>query len=178
MAIEAPPKSEQLSEDAVQLHSELRTAVTGALSRHRPVLHHLNADSSWLLQIPRPAAAVRHGGRLYFNVLIDPWLKGPQVDVGKWLSRQWHAIESKFGSIAEVEALAGEIERLSSEGDAQKVKARRNPLGGSSEKGAIDVVAISHEFTDHCHKETLLEIHPDVPVIATKVCTYKRFEYS
>lgn len=34
----------------------------------------------------------------------------------------------------------------------------------------IDVVAVSHEFTDHCHRETLLEVHPDVPVVAAKVC--------
>lgn len=31
----------------------------------------------------------------------------------------------------------------------------------------IDAVVISHEFTDHCHRETLLEVHPDVPVFAS-----------
>lgn len=36
------------------------------------------------------------------------------------------------------------------------------------EESFIDVVAISHEFTDHCHKETLLELHSDVPVFATE----------
>ena len=33
---------------------------------------------------------------------------------------------------------------------------------------AVDAVAISHEFTDHCHKETLLELHSSVPVFAIK----------
>lgn len=32
----------------------------------------------------------------------------------------------------------------------------------------IDAVAISHEFTDHCNKKTLLELDPDTPVFATK----------
>lgn len=31
----------------------------------------------------------------------------------------------------------------------------------------IDAIVISHEFTDHCHKQTLLECHPDIPVFAT-----------
>jgi hypothetical protein len=31
----------------------------------------------------------------------------------------------------------------------------------------IDAIVISHEFTDHCHKPTLLEFHPSIPVIAT-----------
>ncbi|KAF1969801.1 hypothetical protein BU23DRAFT_652148 [Bimuria novae-zelandiae CBS 107.79] len=32
----------------------------------------------------------------------------------------------------------------------------------------INALAISHEFTDHCHKDTLLEVHPDVPVFAAE----------
>lgn len=30
----------------------------------------------------------------------------------------------------------------------------------------IDAVAISHEFTDHCHKQTLMEVPKTVPVFA------------
>ena len=174
MGFEPPKQIDSLSEDRLQLQSELHTAVSDALSLHRPILHHLNADSSWLLQIPRPATAVKHGGRLYYNVLIDPWLKGPQSDLARWFSQQWHATESKFGSIAEVEELAREIELLGS-GDKRirQAKVKKNQEKTSDTKGAIDVVAISHEFTDHCHKETLLEVHPDVPIIATKVCLFR-----
>ena len=35
-------------------------------------------------------------------------------------------------------------------------------------KTLIDAVAISHEFSDHCHQGTLLEIDPTVPVFATE----------
>jgi L-ascorbate metabolism protein UlaG (beta-lactamase superfamily) len=45
------------------------------------------------------------------------------------------------------------------------------------EETFIDVVAISHEFTDHCHKDTLLEVSKDVPVLATEVCLPTSFTY-
>lgn len=35
------------------------------------------------------------------------------------------------------------------------------------EESWIDAVVISHEFTDHMHKPTLLELYPRVPVLAT-----------
>jgi L-ascorbate metabolism protein UlaG (beta-lactamase superfamily) len=41
------------------------------------------------------------------------------------------------------------------------------------EEGGIDVVAVCHEFTDHCHRETLEEVGKDVPVFATKVYSFK-----
>lgn len=33
-------------------------------------------------------------------------------------------------------------------------------------KASIDAVVVSHEFTDHMHKETLLEVPTSVPVFA------------
>jgi hypothetical protein len=129
--------------------------------------HKLNADTSWLIQIPRPASAVKHGSRIYYNILIDPWLKGPQSDVAKWFSQQWHAVESAVGSIAEVDELALQIEILAGGLRTGKGSLR---LRGAAEIGTlVDAVAISHEFTDHCHKDTLLEVHKDVPVFATEV---------
>ncbi|KAF1851408.1 uncharacterized protein K460DRAFT_271073 [Cucurbitaria berberidis CBS 394.84] len=145
---------------SIQLHLELRDTVVKALATRRPILHHLNADTSWLLQIPRPANAVKHGSRIYYNVLIDPWFVGGQSDVGKWFSQQWHATESAVKSIAEVDELARQVEILA--GGLRLGKGRSEP------ETLVDAVAISHEFTDHCHKETLLEVHRDVPVFATE----------
>jgi hypothetical protein len=141
---------------STQLASSLHETLTRTLSTRRPILHHLNADSSWLLQIPRPYCATQRGGRIYYNILIDPWLAGPQSDVAKWFSQQWHADESALSSIKDVEDLIWDIEKAA---------------GGGVEKdeGSIDAVAICHEFTDHCHKETLEEVGKDVPVFATKV---------
>jgi len=33
----------------------------------------------------------------------------------------------------------------------------------------IDTIVISHEFTDHCNKTTLLELDPETPIFATKL---------
>lgn len=153
---------------SAQLHLEIRDQVVRSLATRRPILHHLNADTSWLLQIPRPASAIKHGSRIYYNILIDPWLQGPQSDVARWFSQQWHATESALQSIAEVEELARQIEILA--GGLRLGRGRiTNLQAGADIETFVDAVAISHEFTDHCHKETLLEIHPDVPVFATEV---------
>lgn len=156
---------------SAQLHQELRAAVTSALSTRRPILHHLSADTAWLLQIPRPQQATRRGGRLYFNILIDPWLSGTQTDVSSWLSKQWHAVKPGVPSIAAVEELIREIEILAS--GLRLGKERKSNVQEVEENGEIqtliDAVAISHEFTDHCHRETLLQVHQDVPVLATEV---------
>lgn len=160
----------QLDEPSEQLHLEIRDAVVKALATRRPILHHLNDDTSWLLQIPRPANAVKYGGRIYYNVLIDPWFVGGQSDVARWFSQQWHATESAVKNVREVEELAQRVELLA--GGLRLGKRKRRDE--EEEERFIDVVAISHEFTDHCHKETLLEVHRDVPVFATEVCFHRR----
>ncbi|ORY15684.1 hypothetical protein BCR34DRAFT_477440 [Clohesyomyces aquaticus] len=155
-----------MDEPSAQLHLEIRERVVRALATRRPLLHHLNADTSWLLQIPRPTSAIRHGSRIYYNILIDPWFVGGQSDVAGWFSQQWHATESAVKSVAEVEELARQIEICA--GGLRLGKGRvPNKEAGADIETFIDAVAISHEFTDHCHKDTLLEVHKDVPVFAT-----------
>jgi len=155
-----------MDEPSLQLTAELRDTVIKSLAQRRPLLHHLNADTTWLLQIPRPNVS-RHSRRWY-NVLIDPWLSGSQSDVASWFSQQWHAFESSVKTIKEVETLARDIEHLSEQLQGSD---RRSSIalarGDGDETSVIDVVAISHEFTDHCHKETLLELNADVPIVAT-----------
>ncbi|KAF2140085.1 uncharacterized protein K452DRAFT_360271 [Aplosporella prunicola CBS 121167] len=144
---------------SAQLQQELRDAITRELQTRRPLLHHLNADSSWLLQIPRPLAATKRGGRVYYNILLDPWLAGGQSDIASWFSQQWHATESATPSVAAVEELARETE---------KGREPNGPDTGSEIQTFVDAVVVSHEFTDHCHRETLTTVDPDVPVFATQ----------
>lgn len=155
-----------MDEPSLQLTAEIRETIIKSLAQRRPLLHHLNADTTWLLQIPRPDVS-RHSRR-WFNVLIDPWLSGSQSDVASWFSQQWHAFESSVKTMKEVEALARDTERLS---EQLRINDKRSSLApdrsDTDEASVIDVVAISHEFTDHCHKETLLELDSDVPVVAT-----------
>ncbi|KAI9805844.1 MAG: hypothetical protein M1825_000458 [Sarcosagium campestre] len=120
------------------------------LASRRPVLTHLNADTTWLMQLPYPADVSPPKDRSYYNILIDPWLSGPQSDVAAWFSQQVHAAESSVRSIAELE------DQL------------RREEGLSEDVSPIDLVVVSHEFTDHCHQDTLLEVKPDTPVYATR----------
>jgi hypothetical protein len=127
----------------------------------------VNADTTWLVQIPLrdPTAS-----RRWYNILLDPWLTGSQSDVASWFSKQSHVVEPALGGIGEVEQFCRKVEELS---------AARNP-GGADAAGIdggesdgeqpalslIDAVAISHEFTDHCHEATLRQCDPSVPVFA------------
>ncbi len=156
-----------LDEPSAQLYLELGNEIQTALATRRPLLHHLNADTSWFLQIPRPESAVRNGGRFYYNILIDPWLAGGQSDVASWFSQQFHVGSSAVPTIAALEELAREIEVLSA-GLRLSSGRRTNAEDGDAPVSLIDLVAVSHEFTDHCHHDSLLEIHPNVPVLATK----------
>jgi hypothetical protein len=168
---------EETAAVSAQLHLDLRAAVVRALATRRPLLHHLNADTTWLLQVPRPASAIKHGSRIYYNILIDPWFVGGQSDVARWFSQQYHAVESKVKSVAEVEELITQVEMLAGgrvfgSGGKKGSMRRRSGWTGEEESSFIDAVAVSHEFTDHCHRETLEEVHPDVPVFATAVCWF------
>ena len=157
-----------------QLQDELENTFVRCLRSKRPILTHLNADTSWLLQIPcRPTS----DGRFFFNILIDPWFKGTQSDVAHFFSIQEHLIASSVQTIEELDSNLREIQRIA-ERALGHGKSRRLGLEPVS---YIDAVVISHEFTDHCtcfqscksglmyagHKATLLELDPSVPVFAT-----------
>ena len=122
-------------------------------SQHRPLIVHINADTTWLIQLPYPKTVTPPCGRTHFNVLLDPWLQGPQIDVAGWFSTQWHVIPPSVATIAELNLVLQEVER-----------AERSDAEGSG--SFIDAVAVSHEFSDHCHKATLLELPKDTPAYA------------
>ncbi|KAI0158456.1 hypothetical protein BJ166DRAFT_527566 [Pestalotiopsis sp. NC0098] len=124
-----------------------------------PVLIHLNADTTWLLSLPYPPSAERPAGRARFNILLDPWLQGPQSDVASWFSTQWHLVAPSVQTIDELNALLAESERAAVSQDES---------AGKPAAAHIDVVAISHEFTDHCHEATLRELPRTTPVFATE----------
>ncbi|KAF6802284.1 hypothetical protein CSOJ01_11700 [Colletotrichum sojae] len=131
-----------------------RAAWLEALETDRPILVHLNADTTWLIQLPYPSSAPAPTGRKRFNILLDPWLQGPQSDVAAWFSTQWHLVEPILKTMDELNSLLAGLEA----GSTDSVE---------TETSYIDVVAISHEFTDHCHQATLEELPKPTPVFAT-----------
>ncbi|KAI4255339.1 MAG: hypothetical protein LQ352_002625 [Teloschistes flavicans] len=155
----------------LHLKTDLQGAVSEALQLRRPLLTHLNADTSWVLSLLYPEGSSRPAGRYLYNVLIDPWLQGPQSDLAAWFSQQWHVVDSSVQTIADLtsclrdaESFAGRSRPVSSE----QSDAFPGPKLGNQSLSYIDVVVISHEFTDHCNFETLKQIQPETPVFATK----------
>ncbi|KAK5945310.1 hypothetical protein PMZ80_002514 [Knufia obscura] len=156
-----------------QLQDELQASVkaTFDVSVKRPILKHLNADSSWLLSLPYPEHIQPPPGRCRYNIVIDVWLRGPQVDLFGWFSSQEHAKPSNIQSFAELNDLLGGAETA----------VTGQEMGGDSVY-CIDAVCCSHEFTDHCHEATLKELPATVPVFASKkaaslVRSWKHFEH-
>ena len=163
--------SEADSEGAVlasaQLDAELRDDIASALGTGRPILTHLNADTTWLLSLAYPTDSVPPAGRKRFNILIDPWLRGPQSDVASWFSTQWHAIKSSVQTISEVENMLAELEPLQLTSRHDGTTASETRASELASDSRVDAVVISHEFTDHCHEATLGEIRSNTPVFAT-----------
>lgn len=145
------------SESSTTAHvSNIQSWATALHSHHRPLLVHLNADTTWLVQLPYPASVKPPPGRTHFNVLLDPWLSGPQSDVASWFSKQWHAVASSVGSVEVLNTALREVEG-------------RGVVGPRHCGSLVDLVIISHEFTDHCHRATMLELPQTTPVFATEV---------
>ncbi|KAL8899568.1 MAG: hypothetical protein Q9192_001508 [Flavoplaca navasiana] len=143
----------------MRLREDLENAASEIIHSRRPLLTHLNADTSWVLTLPHPSPSER----FLFNILIDPWFQHSQVDYFSWFSKQWHVIPSSVQTITELNECLGTLEaiirsRHGSPSTHENVKANSN----------IDLVVISHEFTDHCNRKTLREIASTTPVYATK----------
>ncbi len=144
---------DDLDSDAIQL----------ALRSHRPLLTHLNADTTWLLQLPYPPDQLQTPGRCRYTIIIDPWFQGSQVDVAAWFSTQWHLIESSVQTVEELNERLKKVDNvdLRQEYDPENVAGRRG-------NRLIDAIIVSHEFSDHCNKNTLLEFGSETPVFATE----------
>ena len=150
----------------VQLLDTLSNSIQIALKTHRPILTHLNADTTWLLQLPRPRRDVSVKGRSRYNLVFDPWLQGPQSDMAAWFSTQWHAIKSSVQSIQELNELLKEINDIEMRQELHSRPNERRTVKAKETPQFIDAIVISHEFSDHCNKDTLLEFHPETPVFA------------
>ncbi|KAK5625349.1 hypothetical protein RRF57_001065 [Xylaria bambusicola] len=162
----APPQSESRQEvgtaspankasTPTTLHISDKAALAAAWSGPHPIITHLNADTTWVLHLPSPEGVERPSGRRRFNVLLDPWLQGPQSDGGRWFSIQWHVVAPSVQTIKELNGLLAELEKDSAPADT-----------AAEMDSYIDVVAISHEFTDHCHEATLRELPSRTPIFA------------
>lgn len=165
------PKRSAISPPASQceLPHELDGSAAETFAAQRPILWHLNADTTWLLSLPYPDDAPRPPQRCRFNILIDPWLKGPQSDVAGWFSKQWHSVQSGVETVRELNEVLRRREQfgLLAMGDSLDEHSAEANSSISTSGNYVDAVVCSHEFTDHCHRKTLEEVNPSVPCLAT-----------
>ena len=161
--------------DKAQRYEQLRSLVAQA---RRPILTHLNADSSWLMSIPYPVARPDDAGtssKAYFHLLVDAWLTDSHIDAASWISTEYRVVPCAVANVAEVEELIAVIEEAADDGQRKS---------GSTNRRSIDAVLVSHTATDHMNKETLLQVDPNVPVItvsgpekpAPKINSWKHFK--
>ncbi|KAA8643834.1 uncharacterized protein ATNIH1004_010609 [Aspergillus tanneri] len=129
----------------------------------RPFLTNLNGDSSWLISLPRPAAD--NSSSAYFHILLDPWLSGPAVEIGSWFSHLTHIEKEAFPSISAVHDLVSDITDTTIR-EGHKGVHRKRKGNEIRSLPQIDAVIISHNLSDHMHKETLLQVSCEVPVFA------------
>jgi hypothetical protein len=154
-----------MDDPSIQLQLDLERAVQHELARRRPLLHRLHA-SSWLLQIPRPANAVRHGSRFYYNILVDPSLPSQPNTPDGWFSRS-SSFRSHQQTITALEELLRDLEILAN--NIHAGSDRKSSVTDRDDFSRLDTLvdAVAVTSTDKTCEEALREIHPDVPVFAS-----------
>jgi len=71
--------------------------------------------------------------------------------------------------MAELNECLREIEEISQSNGPESRDSKQEKLDRKHQTRYIDAVVISHEFTDHCNKNTLLELDSETPIFATKL---------
>ena len=94
--------------------------------------------------------------------------QGPQSDVARFFSTQWHSVKSCVQDMTE---LSQQLQDIEIRAQCQEPGRRTTRLLRTTKRSKapyIDAIIISHEFSDHCNKKTLLELDTDIPIFATK----------
>ncbi|KAH6699667.1 hypothetical protein BKA61DRAFT_636754 [Leptodontidium sp. MPI-SDFR-AT-0119] len=128
----------------------------------RPVLHHLNADTSWLLSLPYPPSSPAPKNRAYCHILIDPWFPGPQSD---------RCADGR----GELEEVAKKIEEAARPTNTAEPFEESDDSAEDEKESYVDAIIISHEFTNHMHQETLLSLPASISTHFTSVADLSRF---
>ena len=82
-------------------------------------------------------------------------------------------VEPSVATIAELEDRLRDVHEITQRLSGIQSKSRKLSGRAVPPRSYIDVVVISHEFTDHCHRETLQQVDREVPVLATPVSVYE-----
>lgn len=158
-----------MDEPSVQLQLDLSRSVQHELATRRPLLHRLQR-SSWVLQIPRPTQAVRHGSRFYYNILVDPCFVRAPTPPNNWFSQPSPALDH-LQTVAALEELLRDLETLTN--DLRPESSRKSNVLGVNDtaKSETLVDAVVVTSLGNANEESFRQIHPDVPVYASQEST-------
>lgn len=129
---------------------------------NKPLLTHLNADTSWLLSFPcsnhnKQPVPETESNRSYFHLLIDPWLAGEIVVKYRWIMVLKHQVTSAYQSLADVRQLILDLERTV------------GTKFDSKDDGEPDLVLVSWRIEDHCNEGTLKQLHLSTPIVTVEL---------
>jgi hypothetical protein len=158
-----------MDEPSAQLRQDLSRAVQHELARRRPLLHRLHG-SSWVLQIPRPSNAVRHGSRFYYNILVDPCFARQQSPSNGWFSQPSPSLDH-LQTTAALEELLRDLEVLASNLRPESHRKSNVLIEDELERLETLVDAVAVTSFDETQEDSLRQIHPDVPVFASPEAT-------
>ncbi|KAJ0161664.1 hypothetical protein CTA2_5836 [Colletotrichum tanaceti] len=133
----------------------LQTLATAEASPRRPILTCVNGDNTWLISIPRPPAS--GGGKVFYHILLDPWLGGHTDSFSRWVLRMRLKQDAALGSIGAIEDWIRDTETACGGAKA---------AGEEEERRWLDAVLVTHLNADHLHEPTLRTLDPSTSVFA------------
>lgn len=155
-----------MDEPSIQLQLDLHRAVQHELATRRPLLHRLGG-SGWVLQIPRPSNAVRHGSRFYYNIVVDPSFVERPITSNGWLS-QPPTPPSHLQTSAALEELLRDLELLASSLRPEASRKSNVVIEDVIERLETLVDAVVITSSTSSNEDSLRQIHPDTPAFTTR----------
>lgn len=155
-----------MDEPSIQLQLDLTRTVQHELATRRPLIHRLGG-SGWVLQIPRPSNAVRHGSRFYYNIVVDPSFVEYQTPSNGWFS-QPPTPPSYSQTSAALEELLRDIELLSSSLRPESSRKSNVVIEDEIERLETLVDAVVITSSTSSNEDSLRQIHPDTPAFTTQ----------
>lgn len=155
-----------MDEPSIQLQLDLNRAVHHELATRRPLLHRLGG-SGWVLQIPRPSNAVRHGSRFYYNILVDPCFVEQLTPSNGWFS-QPSTPSGYLQTLAALEELLRDLELLASSLRPESSRKSNVVIEDEIEglETLVDAVVITSSSSTN--EDSLRQIQPNTPVFTTQ----------
>jgi len=146
---------------AEQRTAALKSHFAGGGGGLRPIATSLNGDTAWLLSFPQPAAERAASGRLYFHIVVDPWLKGYVLEGSRYILRIELNYTQAFTAPAAIDAYAAEIEEAAAE-----ALGGGGPGSNKTSRPTVDALVSTFGAAEHCVEESFRMFPPETPVFA------------